>query len=125
MRVCIYIHVSELARVCVCVHVSKYVCGGCQSVGGCQNVGMCQNVGVGVKVYVRVWVSKCMSECACLNVCVLLGEELNSQPHGCIHQPLSQPGVNVQVSDEPHQPDDQEGGPQHHLLTEVLGAERD
>lgn len=54
----------------------------------------------------------------------VLGEELHRDPHCSIHQPFDEPGVNVQVGDEAHQPDDQEWGTQHHLLPEVLKVRR-
>ena len=90
---------------------------------GREIVGMC-DVCVCVFVYVCVFgcVCLCMYVClgVCVCVCVVLGEELHSDPHPSIHEALDEPGVDVQVGNEAHQPDDQEGGPQHHLLPELL-----
>ena len=57
-------------------------------------------------------------------VCVypghVLAEELHGDPHCSVHEALGEPGVDIQVSDEAHEPDDQEGSGQHHLLSELL-----
>lgn len=54
-----------------------------------------------------------------------LGEELHGDPDAGVHEALDQPGVDVQVSDETDEPDDQEGCSQHHLLPELLQEEED
>ena len=54
-----------------------------------------------------------------------LGEELHGDPDAGVHEALDQPGVDVQVSDETHEPDDQEGRSQHHLLPELLREEKE
>lgn len=50
----------------------------------------------------------------------ILGEELHGDPDASIHDALDQPRVDVQVSDETHQPDDDERSSQHHFLSELL-----
>lgn len=49
-----------------------------------------------------------------------LGKELHRHPDSSVHETLDEPRVDVQVSDEAHQPDDHEWRSQHHLLPELL-----
>ena len=74
-------------------------------------------------VYEEVYIAHHISS-TCESVCVyrghVLGEELHSDPQSSVHEALGEPGLDIQVSDEAHQPDDQEGGRQHHLLSELL-----
>lgn len=61
--------------------------------------------------------------CVCYLCLYVLGQELDGDPDTGVHEALDEPGVNVQVSDETNQPDDQEGCSQHHLLPELLQRE--